>query len=204
MNYLAHLFLSGNNRGIIVGNILEDYITGHIDHPKNAYIPFDIKVGLKMHRMIDTFTDSHPVLKDSKALFYPVNGKYSSIVTDVLYDHFLLKNWQLYSLEDFEIFRPRIYQSIRYREDIQPDPMKKMVESMIEYDWLKNYITTWGLERAFLNLNKRINKPEVDLRKSLSIFEKNYDFLDQQFQLFFKELLEESRLFLKENPIDGE
>ncbi|MCA0362812.1 MAG: ACP phosphodiesterase [Bacteroidetes bacterium] len=203
MNYLAHLFLSGKNDGIIVGNILEDFISGHIEHPKNAYIPEDIKLGLKMHRMIDTFTDSHAVLKESKALFYPINGKYASIVMDVLYDHFLQKNWENYSSEEFDSFRKRIYESIRYQEDIQPENMKKLVNSMIEHDWLKNYIEIWGLEKAFNNLNKRINKPEVDLIKSLSIFEKNYDFLDLNFKEFFPELLNASRTFLKENHLNG-
>ncbi|MFN8428641.1 MAG: ACP phosphodiesterase [Spirosomataceae bacterium] len=203
MNYLAHLFLSGKNDGIIVGNILEDFISGHIEHPKNAYIPEDIKLGLKMHRMIDTFTDSHAVLKESKVLFYPINGKYASIVMDVLYDHFLQKNWKDYTSENFDNFRERIYESIRYREDIQPENMKKLVRSMIEHDWLKNYIEIWGLEKAFHNLNKRINKPEVDLIKSLSIFEKNYDFLDLNFKEFFPELLNTSRTFLKENHLNG-
>lgn len=203
MNYLAHLFLAGTNDGIILGNLLEDFVTGAIENETNKSLPYDVKLGLSMHRQIDTFTDSSKVVKECKSLFYPKFGKYSPIIIDVLFDHFLVKNWEIFTEEPFEQFRPRIYKSLKNYIEIQPEQLQSMINSMIEHDWLKNYKENWGLERAFLNLNKRINKPDVDLRLSLQEFEDNYYFINEKFLDFFEDLKKLCDKFLKENLPNG-
>ena len=200
MNYLAHLFLAGQNDGIILGNLLEDFVTGHIENETNSKLPQDVKLGLLMHRQIDTLTDSHPVVKECKELFYP---KYSPIIIDVLFDHYLVKNWEIFTEETFDNFRLRIHKSLKNYLEIQPEHLKSMINSMIEHDWLKNYKENWGLERAFLNLNQRINKPEIDLRLSLKEFEENYYFINEKFLDFFEELKKYCDKFLKEHKPDG-
>ncbi len=203
MNYLAHLFLAGNNDGVILGNLLEDFVTGPIENETNGKLPKDVKIGLLMHRQIDTMTDSHPVVKECKELFYSNFGKYSPIIIDVLFDHYLVKNWEIFTEEAFDAFRPRVYKSLKCYLDIQPEHLQGMINSMIEHDWLKNYKENWGLERAFLNLNKRINKPEIDLRLSLKEFEENYYFINEKFLEFFEELKKHCDKFLKEHKLDG-
>lgn len=202
MNYLAHLFLAGQEPGLIVGNILEDYITGNINNEFNIKIDSRLRVGIIQHRHIDTITDTHITVKKCKALFYSEFGKYAPIITDVLFDHYLLKNWNLYTSENFEDFRPRIYKAFDYGISFQPNKMRALVASMIEHDWLKHYDENWGLERAFLNLNKKINKPDIDLRKSLVTFEKEYDLLDENFKVFFTDLKSFCDNFIIENQID--
>ena len=203
MNYLAHLFLSGTNEGIILGNILEDYTSGNIENEKNKTLPKDVKLGLMMHRQIDTLTDTHQTVKLCKEVFYEKFGKYSPIIIDVIFDHYLLKNWVIFTEESFEDFRPRVYKALQTNLEIQPQTMKDLVSSMIHHDWLKNYIETWGIERAFMNLNKRINKPEIDLTKSIEIFEENYYFLNENFLIFFEELKKHCDKFLKEHQLYG-
>jgi acyl carrier protein phosphodiesterase len=203
MNYLAHLFLAGTNDGIILGNLLEDFVTGPIENETNRTLPHNVKLGLAMHRQIDTFTDSSKVVKECKSIFYPNFGKYSPIIIDVLFDHFLVKNWEIFTEEPFEKFRPRIYKSLTNYKEIQPVELQSMINSMIEHDWLKNYKENWGLERAFLNLNKRINKPEIDLRLSLKEFEENYYFINEKFLDFFEDLKKLCDKFLKENLPNG-
>ncbi len=203
MNYLAHLFLAGNNDGVILGNLLEDFVTGQIENETNGKLPRDVKIGLLMHRQIDTMTDSHPVVKECKELFYPKYGKYSPIIIDVLFDHYLVKNWEIFTEEAFDVFRPRVYKSLKSYLDIQPEYLQEMINSMIEHDWLKNYKENWGLERAFMNLNKRINKPEIDLRFSLKEFEENYYFINEKFLEFFEELKKHCDKLLKEHKLDG-
>ncbi|MGL4632413.1 MAG: ACP phosphodiesterase [Leadbetterella sp.] len=204
MNYLAHVFLAGYNPGMIVGNILEDYITGSIENKDNQLLPYHVKLGIQQHRIIDTFTDSHPIVKQSKSYFYEILGKYSPIITDVLYDHFLLMNWKTYTNEDFSACRNRIYKAFAEYKDIQPIGMQYLIQSMTEHDWLKNYEFDWGLERAFLNLNHKINKPEIDLKIAMPLFHSKYDNLNQEFNLFFPELKEICDNFIDENLRNGE
>jgi acyl carrier protein phosphodiesterase len=199
MNYLAHLFLSGTDSSIIVGNLLEDFIKGGINNSRNSLFPLSIKMGIQLHRNIDVFTDTHSEVKKCKAFFYSKFAKFSPIVVDVLFDHFLIKNWSLFTTEPFEVFRKRAYGSLGLHQEVQPLAMKNRVRSMIEHDWLKNYIEIWGLERAFLGLNTKINRSDIDLRKSIPIFEANYQAIDTYFVSFFKDLKAECDLFLIEN-----
>lgn len=199
MNYLAHLFLAGNDPEVIAGAFLEDFINGNVDNPKNDYLSRKHKVGIRLHRQIDTITDSHDEVKKCKVFFYEKFGKYSPIIVDVLFDHFLIKNWNSFSIEPFEDFRKRIYRDILITSDIHPEKMKKLVSSMIEHDWLKNYALDWGLEKAFLNLNAKIKNPEIDLTTSIEIMRENYEEINKHFLIFFQDLKDFCDSFLKEN-----
>lgn len=181
MNYLAHLFLSGNDPEIIIGNMMEDFISGNIEHPRNSFLTPVMKTGVKLHREIDTLMDTHSLIKDCKSLFYEKFGKYSPIITDVLCDHFIVTHWEELRQEPFDEFRTRVYSSLLVHRELQPAAMLRMVDSMIEHDWLKNYGEIWGLERAFINLNRKINRTGIDLTACIPVFEENYDFLDARF-----------------------
>ena len=62
MNYLAHAYLSFNRPGILVGNMISDFVKGK----KKYDYPPDILSGIDLHRAIDDFTDMHPVTKSAK------------------------------------------------------------------------------------------------------------------------------------------
>jgi acyl carrier protein phosphodiesterase len=187
MNYLAHLYLSGNEHGVILGSLLEDYISGGIENNINGKLPVSVKKGLRLHRYIDSFTDTDEVVKEVKQIFYPDFGKYSSVVVDVMFDHFLHLNWDKFSKEPFDVFKNRIYFSLstQYLE-LQPPKLKDLVNSMLEHDWLKNYIYFWGLERSLYSLNKRV--AGVDLTQSVNLMKLHYDFINEKFLDFFSRL----------------
>ena len=187
MNYLAHLFLAGKNDGMIVGNLLEDYVVGGIENAANRHLPEDVKAGLRLHRHIDTFTDSHPAVADCKQVFYPGFGKYAPVVVDVIFDHFLHLNWETFAREEFTDFKVRVYRCLttRYTE-YQPSAMKAMVRSMVEYDWLKNYIYFEGVHKALSSLNGRVKR--VDLTTALPLVKTHYDEINRLFLDFFAQL----------------
>ena len=101
MNFLAHLYLSGDNPKVKVGNFIGDFVKG-----KNLKDRFeaDIARGIGLHREIDWFTDTHSIVKQSKDRLRPKYRHYSGVIVDIFYDHFLAKNWDRYSkqlLPDF-------------------------------------------------------------------------------------------------------
>ena len=59
MNFLAHIYLSGDNDLITIGNFMADGIKGK----RYLKFPPDIQKGIILHRAIDTFTDAHPIVK---------------------------------------------------------------------------------------------------------------------------------------------
>jgi acyl carrier protein phosphodiesterase len=203
MNYLAHIFLSGNDTEIMIGNILEDFVVGNINHPRNQHLPERIKLGVQLHRQIDTMTDCHPDVRACTLLFRPKFGKYAPIITDVLFDHYIIKHWNTFSKESFDNFRPRVYNSLSKYPEIQPIKMQNIIESMKKHDWLKNYAEDWGLVKAFEGLNKKINKPDIDLTNSLVEFKENYDLIGEKFLSFFKELKNHCDNFIAANQVNG-
>src|ERR1700739_88451 len=100
VNFLAHLYLAGEDEGLIVGNFIADSVKGN---KFNDYEP-RIAKGIQMHREIDFFSDTHPVYRQSVHRLAPTYGKFSGVITDMFYDHFLAKYWNNYSnipLKDF-------------------------------------------------------------------------------------------------------
>ena len=85
MNYLAHLFLSDGTPESLIGNLLGDFVKGSIE---NIY-SLKIIEGIYLHRKIDSFTDSHPIFRSSKRLIGVDRRRFSGIMIDVFYDHFL-------------------------------------------------------------------------------------------------------------------
>jgi len=88
MNVLAHIYLSGDSDQIIIGNYIGDYVKGR-DYLK---YPDLVRKGIILHRHIDAFTDRHPVVHRSKIFFSKKYHKYSGVVTDIIYDHFLQRS----------------------------------------------------------------------------------------------------------------
>ncbi len=189
MNYLAHIFLSGRNPDILFGNLLEDFTKGNIDHPRNSHLNSDVKKGLLLHRNIDTFMDAHLLVRDCKVLFYPQFGKYSPIILDVIFDYFLAKNWSIYSSEDFLDFENRVEMDLSAKIPEMPVEMRKMVESMINHHWLRNYARVEGIEKAFQNLNHKIAH-KVNLVEAIPITFKNEDFINEKFNSFMPQMIE--------------
>jgi acyl carrier protein phosphodiesterase len=184
MNYLAHLFLSERNEDILFGNLLEDFMHGRVEHPRNAHLSEGIKNGIRLHRRIDTLTDQHKIVKDCKKIFYPDFGKYASVVVDVLFDHFLILNWNKFTDETFDDFRPRVCKSLEKYRFLMPEELDKMVSSMIYHDWLRAYETDEGLSKALSGLNRKI-KSGPDMLLGIPIMHKNYKLLDSKFIDFF-------------------
>ena len=59
MNFLAHIYLSGDNELITIGNFVGDGVRGN----KYKLYPKEIQIGIQLHRAIDTFTDAHPIFR---------------------------------------------------------------------------------------------------------------------------------------------
>lgn len=198
MNYLAHLFLSGDKPEIIFGNMLEDFVTGRVNHPRLKNYSEEIKVGIRLHREIDTFIDTNNLVKEAKSYFYGEFGKYSSVIIDVLFDHLLSINWKEFTLEEFSEFRKRIYKVFPMFDSLQPPNMKYVTDSMISNDWLKNYQFRWGLERAFSDLNGRSKAP-FNFMNSIDTFEQYYLEINEIFLQFFPLIMNYCKKFLESN-----
>lgn len=184
MNFLAHIFLSGNNDELLIGNFIADFIKGR----KKDDFPPEIKRGIELHRAIDDFTDHHPVTAESKKRLYSNHHKYSGVVVDLYYDHFLAKNFEEYSNVDLNNFSKDTYATILTFENFLPAEVKGFLPYMIETNWLVNYSTIEGISRTLTGLGKRVSF-ENRMDEAIIDLEQNYPLFEDEFRRFFPELI---------------
>ena len=143
LNFLAHLYLSENYQKIMIGNFIADHIKG------NQFTHLDpiIQKGIKLHREIDTFTDSHKITRMSKRRLHKRYGLFAGIVIDIFYDHYLAKNWSNYSAIPLKIYVNSFYDLVYSYQEVLPEKTLKMIPNMIKYDWLFNYQYKEGIKR---------------------------------------------------------
>jgi len=151
LNYLAHLFLAGNHPEIILGNFIADHVKGS-DIKKYSET---VQYGIMMHRNIDTFTDHHPVVKQSIARIRADFRKYAGVVVDMYYDHFLSSQWHEYSLMDISTFTETRYDILNSFQAILPVRSSRLLFYMEKQNWLKSYSSFEGMQQAFNGMSRR-------------------------------------------------
>lgn len=193
MNFLAHIYLSGNNERIKIGNFMGDGVRGK-DYEK---FHIDIKIGILLHREIDTFTDNHEIFRKSKHRFSAKYNHFSGIITDMIYDHFLCKNWSNYSEIPLKDFTQNFYTSLKNNYDYLNDKTKKIIPYISERDWLYNYQFLNELETILGQMDKRFTFAS-NMKDAISELNKDYCLFEEEFTLFFKDLIAFSELKRKE------
>jgi len=189
---LAHLYLSGNNEEIVVGNFIADHVKGKAIEKFND----GIRYGIKIHREIDSFTDAHPKFIQSKNRLAVNYRKYAGVITDMFYDHLLSTNWSEYSSESIDSFTSRMYKIIMKRYFILPPKTKLMLPFMAKDNWLKAYGTFDGIERALKGMDRR-TPFESGMGDAVSDLKKDYDLYKNEFSSFFPEITEYIRNLLQ-------
>ncbi len=176
MNFLAHLYLSGKNEEVALGNFIADAIKG--SHYKQ--FPDGIARGILLHRQIDYFTDSHPVFRRSKGRLAPKYGIFSGIIVDLYYDHFLARNWSHYSEEKLQDFVARSYFLLLRKYQFLPARSKRILPFMISQNWLAGYADFDRLQMVFNGMSRRTNHLSgmenaiTDLKSGYALYENDF------------------------------
>jgi len=184
MNYLTHLFLAEDTEESVIGNLLGDFVKGRLN---DSYSPEIIK-GIRTHRRVDYFTDTHEIVKKTKKLISDERSKYSGVLVDIFFDYFLTLNWDKFSDTDFDTFIEKSYKILLKYQDIYPKKGKILIPRIVQKDWLRKYGDYEGLSLVFDRLSERV-KRDNPLRGSESELRGNYSEMEESFNLFFPELI---------------
>jgi acyl carrier protein phosphodiesterase len=183
MNFLAHIYLSGDNDLIKIGNFMADGIRGkHFET-----FPMEIQKGIVLHRSIDTFTDAHPVFRTSTKRLHQRYHHYAGVIVDVFYDHFLSKNWANYSDENLDDYIQRFYQSLNENKEILTERTSGLMPYMIEQNWLWSYQTVPGIDTILTQMDSR-TKNKSKMRFASEELQEFYSEFEQEFTVFFEDL----------------
>ncbi len=184
MNFLAHLYLSRHDDELMIGNFIADSVKG------GQWKEYDVGVanGIRMHRMIDDFTDKHPVFRSSAALIRPSLGKYAGVVTDIFYDHFLAADFNSHSDESLPEFTSRVHALLRSHESMMP----QRSQFFLKYMLLKNiplpYASREGIGMVLTGMSRRANFDNT-MHEGVKYLDKHYEELRSHFQKFFPEII---------------
>jgi acyl carrier protein phosphodiesterase len=183
MNYLAHIYLSNENQGITIGNFIADGIKGK----KYTKFPKEIQKGILLHRGIDSFTDFHPTVRLSTKRMHKNYGHYSGVIVDILYDHFLAKNWKNYHEQPLEEYIENFYELLRNSSDVLTPRIKRMMPYMISDNWLLSYASIEGISKILAQMNRRTNNISK-MNFAVLELEEYYEEFENEFTSFFEEL----------------
>ncbi|GAB1453543.1 acyl carrier protein phosphodiesterase [Draconibacterium sp.] len=185
MNYLAHLFLSGPDEQTMVGNFIGDYVKGNTWNK----FPENIKKGILMHRRIDSFTDAHPKFREAKALFRSEFGLYSGIVVDLLYDHYLAKNWNEYSDLTLRTFAKRSHAVLLQNFRHLPLRVQSFLPFLIQHRRLESYASVNGIVQTLKIMSNYSSLPAKSDFVMQTVQSSN-NFFEGNFREFMGDLME--------------
>lgn len=185
MNFLAHIYLSGDHDLLMVGNFVADGVRGN----KYKLYPKEMQAGIKLHREIDTFTDAHPLFRKCTKRLHKGYGHYSGVIVDIFFDHFLAKNWDQYSEIPLSIFVAEFYDTLVQHKELLPPRFKNLTPIMIEGNWLLSYATIDGIQLVLNGMNRR-TKGRSQMNEATKELKIHYAAFEEDFTAFFKELIE--------------
>ena len=192
MNFLAHIFLSGDKPKIMVGNFIGDFVKGR--NLSGRFEP-EIARGIELHRAIDEFTDSHEIVRQSKNRLRPKYRHYAPVIVDVFYDHLLAHNWSTYHPVPLPDFAAHAYGILHEHHASLPEEVKQMLPYMEKGNWLVNYGRIEGIQRALTGMSRR-TRFDSKMDESVNDLLQHYDDFNKEFELFFPELKSHAEAFL--------
>ena len=186
MNFLAHAFLSGEDDDILIGNFIADAVKGN----NLSKFREGIIKGIHLHRAIDLYTDQHPAFIQSKQRIIEQYGKFSGVVIDIYYDHFLAAGWEDHSKKDLSEFALKIYRLLLKNYALLPARSKKMLPYMIIHNWLIGYARFKDLQWVFNGMSRRSSKYDSGMENAVISLQEHYDLFKEDFNAFMPDMIE--------------
>lgn len=182
MNYLAHLHLGGTAPHQLLGSLYGDFVKGPLD----GRWPQTIEAGIRLHRRIDLFTDTHPLVRDARALFPAARRRVSGILLDLFFDHCLARDWADYAEVPLPAFTGQVYRVLADQAAL-PGALARIAPRMAEQDWLGSYREFDTLAAVVGGMSRRLSRPEL-LAGGFDELAERYQPLSDHFRRFYPEL----------------
>ena len=184
MNHLAHFVLAGQSPASIVGGFLGDYVKGRL----KGHYPLDIERGIQLHRAIDAYTDQHEVVKHSYRRFDPEFRRYAGIMTDIIFDHLLAKQWSQYYSTSLPDFSERTLAVLLDNMQHLPENAQATATRMHEHNSLAGYGQARFVSGSFEFISTRLTRANP-LNRAFAECELHLDELNEDFHAFYPDLI---------------
>jgi len=178
MNYLFHLYLSGDDPDILTGNFMGDFVKGRL----NDSYPPRLRSGIELHRRIDSFAQKDGHFTRSRLRLSPEFGLYRGILVDLFYDHFLAVSWDEFGEEPLEQYLKRARSMVEGNRCRLPERLQGLLPVIFE-ELIPSYLTIEGVATALTRMSRRISRtnPLAEGGRELT---RHYGALQEDFQGF--------------------
>ncbi|MCK6191066.1 MULTISPECIES: ACP phosphodiesterase [unclassified Pseudomonas] len=184
MNYLAHLHLGGQLPAQLLGSLYGDFVKGRL---QGQFSP-PIEAAIQLHRAIDRFTDTHPLVGQALSRFSLTRRRYAGIVVDVFFDHCLARDWALYADQPLAHFTSQVYRVLQAEPEL-PGRLAQIAPYMAAQDWLGSYREFAVMEQVLRGISRRLTQPEA-LGHAMQELRLLYEPLSEDFRRFYPQLQE--------------
>ncbi|MDA8428569.1 MAG: ACP phosphodiesterase [Geobacteraceae bacterium] len=153
MNFLFHMLLSGADDQVLIGNFMGDFVKG----PQLERFPERVRQGITLHRRIDSFASRAEPFQASRRRLDPHYGLYRGVLVDLFYDHFLVREWRLWSDEPFERYLARTRAIIERQRCELPERLQRLVPIIFD-ELLPSYGRVDGIATALERMSRRVTR----------------------------------------------
>jgi acyl carrier protein phosphodiesterase len=182
MNFLAHAWLArGGSDDFLYGNLIADGVKGS----DLSSWPAAVAEGIRHHRRVDAFTDTHPVTREIRRRSPPRQRRVTGIALDLVWDHFIALELGL--AHEASPLVVRSYRLLSARP--APARLAAMMPVLVEQDWLRRYADFAFTCRAVAGLGRRLSGTNR-LAELVPWLEADYANLAADFQRFWPEVNE--------------
>jgi acyl carrier protein phosphodiesterase len=183
MNFLAHAYLSFNNPQVLAGNMISDFVKGKAKYS----FPAGVQLGMHLHRDIDCYTDAHEATKEARKIFSPHYRLYSGPFIDILFDHFLANDTNVFPRDSLQPFTKEVYNTLEAQRAHLPAVFLQVLAIMKTQDWLYQYKYNEGMQRSIRGLVRRATFIS-DSDTAYNLFLLHYKELQICFDRFFPDV----------------
>lgn len=191
MNFLGHLYVRTLDANFLTGSFIADAVKGRAIET----LPTSTRQGVEVHRLLDSFTDQNPRVKDISLWLSSEHGRWSGIVADILLDHFLALHWDKYATLPLADFASNCYQVLQHRLPWLPAKTQRILPYMVNDNWLLNYADKGFLDKVFDGMHRR-TQYQSTMKQATATLSRYYEPFDNLFQAFMPEVTAKAHEFI--------
>ncbi|MGS2719482.1 acyl carrier protein phosphodiesterase [Paraglaciecola aestuariivivens] len=195
MNYIAHLHIAEHTQTSLLGNFLGDFVKGsQLNH-----LPKPLIQGIKLHRSVDVFTDSHPAIAHCKSCFPKNLRRMAGVILDIYFDHLLMQNWRQYSSTSYQAIFARFYQQLANNGLPINGFYTQVATRLMTHQWLDQYQHKETYYKAMQSIEKRLKNKLIFADNANLFITNNSEFLESSFHQFYPDCLDYSKQVVESN-----
>ena len=156
MNFLAHLFLAGDEEALRLGALLGDFVRGR---EALAAYPEPVREGIRMHRHIDAFIDTLPDFERLRSGFEPPFRRYAGIIIDLGLDHELARRWPEFSNRSMPGFDAGVRRMLARNTALVPDGLARFMRYADRRGLFATYASADEIMHSLRGVGRRLSRP---------------------------------------------